>query len=665
MTEHAKTQLKRKRKILAERRRKVRFCLLAVLLISASVALLSNKAGWRLLSETFNRLKQSTPVEEVIAASPCPIRGNIYDRNFRPLAATYKTYAVYARPLEMKTPDNAAGTLAQILGLKKSSLLQHLKSERGFIWIAKGIDQETADLVKQKNIKGIHQVVETKRNYPHADLAAQAVGYVENGQGLDGIEFQYNGILRGDETSKAELASLNINPNTDFGKSRMQLVLNLDLMLQAKIENFLKKRMKITGAVSGSALLMDANTGALYALASFPSFDPNRYWEFPSNALKNHALTEPVHPGELALIIQQAAAFNKLNEKKTDLSGLQDDESDVTIITPEKRKRRRTAVAPHIDYVEPEYLAGFVDRLGFDRKLATDLPLKDETPASLSLTVNDRTFSTSALRLLDGLTALVNGGRLVTPHLLYRAYQQDNSIPFELSHDATEDGPVLNPETSRDLKDFLAAKWLKLGRGRMTPDTPMFLESHHYATRPQDPAFHESTDDGETSGIQTPYLDQTVMFGAIPGKEPKLTMIAVLTYGDNHDETHPDLLETYGKSFSFLIPGQDMVKKMVQVAEMDPPNPAPGFWDTETTMLAKNTPAAPRENNNRLPSAGDPDRTMPDVTGKSLRAGLQVLQHFNLDVKLEGSGRIEAQQPEAGTRLSDISECVLKMQREI
>jgi len=664
MTEHTKTQLKRKRKKLADRR-KVRFCLLAILLFSATGFVQFNENGARFLGETLNRLKQSTPVDEVIAAAPCTIRGNIYDRNFRPLAATYKTYAVYARPLEMNNPDSSAGPLAQILGIKKSSLLQHLKGERGFIWLAKGNDQGTADLVKRKNIKGIYQVVETNRYYPNADLAAHAVGFVDNGQGLDGIEFQYNTILRGDETSKAELASLNIKPDTDFGKSRTQLVLNLDLMLQEKIENFLKKRIRTTGAASGTAILMNANTGALYALASFPFFDPNRYWEYPSTALKDHAVTEPVHPGELALIIQQAAAFNRLNEKKNDLSGIQDDIADLPIITPEKKKKRRTAVAPHIGYVEPEYLAGFVSRLGFNRKLSTDLPLRDETPASLSLAINDSLFSTSALRLLDGLTALVNGGRLVTPHLLYRAYQQDNSIPFELSHDVTENEPVLNPGTSRDLKDFLAAKWLKLSRGYISPDTPMFFESHHYATRPKDTVFRESTDAGETSAIRIPYLDQTVMFGAIPGREPKLTMIAVLTYADNHDDSHPDLLEIYGKSFSFLIPGQDMVEKIIQVTEMDPPNPAPGFWDTETTMLAKNTLDDPLDNRDRLSLADDPGRTMPDVTGKSLRAGLQILQHFNLDIKLEGSGRIQTQQPKAGTRLSDISECVLKMQQEI
>jgi hypothetical protein len=666
MTENVATRLKRKRKTQAEKQRKIRLCLLAVLLLSGCGALLFHNGGLSLLRDSLNWLKQSSPVEEVIGAAPCAVRGNIYDRNFRPLAATYKTYAVCARPLEMENPADSAPILAEILGLKESSLLKSLKSERGFIWIAKGIDPETAGIVKQKNIKGIYQVVETNRYYPNADLAAHAVGFVENGQGLDGIEFHYNAILRGDDLSGTELASLNVKPNSELGKSRTHLVLNLDLMLQAKIENFLKKRMRSTGAASGTALLMNADTGALYALASFPSFDPNRYWEFPSIALKNHALAEPVFPGELALIIQEAAALNKLHGEKTDPA---DEMQYITLnrvtITPEKKKRRRTSVAPHIDYVEPDYLTGFTRSLGFARKLSTDLSLKDETPATLSLDIRDNSFSTSALRLLSGLTALVNDGRLVTPHLLYRAYQNDSSIPFDFCQNVSENKSVLNPGVSKDLKEFLASKWLKLPRGALRSETPMFFESRHYATRPKDPAFHPLADADHTSTIQIPYLDQIVMFGAIPGRKPKLTMIAVLTYADNHDEVHPDLLETYGKSFSFLIPPEKTVEKIVHVTGMEPPNPARGFWDTETNLLAKNKSLRPLENN-RDPSPADGlDKTMPDVTGKSLRAGLQVLQHFNLDIKLVGSGRIHSQQPAAGTRLTDISECVLTMQQEI
>ncbi len=52
---------------------------------------------------------------------------------------------------------------------------------------------------------------------------------------------------------------------------------------------------------------MDANTGEILGMASFPAFNPNRYWEFSSTALNNHVVSEPVYPGELALIFQQAA----------------------------------------------------------------------------------------------------------------------------------------------------------------------------------------------------------------------------------------------------------------------------------------------------------------------------------------------------------------------
>jgi beta-lactam-binding protein with PASTA domain len=56
---------------------------------------------------------------------------------------------------------------------------------------------------------------------------------------------------------------------------------------------------------------------------------------------------------------------------------------------------------------------------------------------------------------------------------------------------------------------------------------------------------------------------------------------------------------------------------------------------------------------------------MPDVTGRSLRAGLQVLQHLNLNIKLVGSGRIVSQRPPAGTELINVDECILEMQQEI
>ena len=664
MTEHAKTHIRKRRKLMAEKRRKVRLLLLALVLFLGSGALLFHKDKFSTLNEMLSWLKQSNPGEVIASTLSSSIRGDIYDRNFRPLATTYKTYAICARPLEMEDPDFSAGQLAEILGLKKSELLPKLKSERGFIWVAKGIDQKTADTVKQRNIKGIAQVVETKRFYPNSQKAAHAVGFVENGQGLDGIEFQYNTILRGDQISNAELKTLNFVPETEFGESSTHLVLNLDLMIQSKIERFLDKRMKITGASSGTAILMNANTGAVLALASFPSFNPNRYWEFSSSALKNHALTEPVYPGELGLIFQQAAAFNLKNERESQSIESLDQITPVVIIEPEILKRRKLSVAPRVDYVDPEYLAQFAQLLGFNQNSLTDLPLKDETPVSSSL-INSPSFNLSALRLLSGFTALVNGGRLVTPHLLHKAYQKDSTTSFETTLEASKQRVVLNPDTTKDLTDFLAAKWLKLSRRTRTADTPMFFEGHRFTTTVKNTAYQISDQKGNEPEEQIPYLAQSVMLGAIPGEDPKLTMIAVLSYPDNCDGTYPNALEAFGNKLSILSPDKDMIRKMLHVAAMPPPNPSPDFWGNEGTMFAKNSISHALEKNDPAALPNNLYQSMPDVTGKSLRAGLQVLQHLNLNIKLVGSGRIVSQRPPAGTELINVDECILEMQQEI
>ena len=151
MTEHAKTHVRKRRKILAEKRRKVRLLVLALVLFLGSGALLFHKDKFYAISEVFSWLQQNHPVE-ITASVPSPVRGDIYDRNFRPLTATYKTYDIYARPLEMEDPDSSATLLAEILGLEKNELLPDLKSERGFIWIAKKIDHEKAEAIKQRNI---------------------------------------------------------------------------------------------------------------------------------------------------------------------------------------------------------------------------------------------------------------------------------------------------------------------------------------------------------------------------------------------------------------------------------------------------------------------------------------------------------------------------------
>lgn len=665
MTDHAKKPMQRRRTLLINKRRKRRLLLLALVLILGSGAFLFHKEKFYAIPEILTWLKQNKSGEVLASTPSASPRGEIYDRNFRPLAATYETYAIYARPLEMEDPVASANLLEEILGLEQKNLLASLKSERGFVWVTKGIDKDLADTINEHNIKGIYQVVETKRFYPNDETAAHAVGFVENDQGLDGIEFQYNTILRGDEINRAELEALHFKSASGFNQTGTHLVLTLDLMIQSKVERFLEKRIKITGAASGAVLLMDANTGGVLAMASYPAFNPNRYWQFSSSALNNNVVTEPVYPGELALIFQQAAAINFNNEKKSQALEKLDNEEPLLVIRPEILKRRKLSVAPQIDDVDPEYFLRFTNLLGFAQKPITDIPLKDETQLSASSIITDPSFNSSALRLLTGFTALVNNGRIVTPHLLHSAYPIANPAPLETSLPGLEKNTALHPDTSEDLINFLAAKWLKISNRGRRSQKPMFFEAHRYATTAGS-SYNDQVGNSESVLMeQTPRIAQSVMLGAIPGNNPKLTMIALLTYPDTYDNVYPDALESLGNKFALLSPDKDMIKKMLYVTNQSPPVPSPDFWTDNGTVLAKSISPHASKTNDIAVKEADSSRNMPNVTGKSLRAGLQVLQHFNLDIKLVGSGRIISQHPAAGTELINGNECILEMQQEI
>lgn len=665
MTDPAVKLTLRRRQMPLPNRRRPWALLLVLLLITGSWALLSHQEKLAAIPEIFTWLKLDNEVKSQASTPPASPRGDIFDRNFRPLAVTYETYALYVRPLEMESPAATAALLEEILELEQNKLLAAFKGERGFVWIAKGVDRQLAAAIEDRNIKGVYQVVETKRFYPNYDTAAHAVGFVEHGQGLDGIEFKYNALLRGDEITSAELAGLNFSPDHQFSRAGAHLVLSLDLMIQEKIEHFLKKRVQSTGATKGAVLLMDAETGGIIAMASYPVFNPNLYWEYSSAALDNNAVSAPVYPGELALIFQQAAAINVKNNLKSMTADTLQDTAPLPLLEPEILKKRKLSFAPRVASVDPEYLAQFAEHLGLGLKPVTDIPLKDGVPVSSPAALTDPSFHISALQLLAGFTVLLNNGRATTPHLLHKAYPREGAEPVAPTPANSAQLVPLHPDTRDDLIDFLAAKWLKLKRRKKSAQVPMFFEAHRYESTPA------KTDQVGTgiavpaSSVQIPYITQSIMLGAIPGRNPKLTMLAMLTYPDGSDEDYPDVLEAFGDKFSILSPDQQMVEKILDLAAQHPPVPSADFWNNRSNLLAADVDPLSPQNRTFNEVSINRKKIMPDVTGRSLRAGLHVLQHYPLDINIVGSGMIISQNPAAGAELNDITECNLQLRQEI
>ena len=648
----------------AKQRTRVPWLILIFILTLGAGALLVEKQQIDAIAG-FIRLFDQYGTQEVFATSPSLYqRGNIYDRNYRSLAVSYKTFAIYAKPLEMDKHKLAVDKLSKVLGLEKNSLLLSLKKERSFVWLARGITQERAEAVMTLDLQGVYQVEETKRLYPNQQSAAHVVGFVENGQGLDGIEFQYNSLLRGDEINKKDLNMFTVNAGKGLGKAGAHLVLSIDLMIQSIIERFLKQQMKNTGATIGTVVLMDANNGAILAMANYPSYDPNRYWDFSSGARKNYAVSEPVYPGELRFIFHQAAALTLKQDKEPAPSGSLTESSPITAISPAKQKKHHLSSAPQVDTVDPEYLVLFGREVGFPRHNSIDIPQPENSFDPSSYSLNDPSSGTSALHLLTAFTAAINGGRIVTPHLLNSAYDKKTGVAIGATHNMEKQTALLSPSSSSKLLEFLATKWLKRTTKNSSVNEPLFFESHRLASFDGNiPRSAAGNDSADRNPDPIARVTQSVLLGAFPADKPELTMAMMLHYPDSCEDIYPDILDA-ADTGSVLAPGRGTVDKILHLANMTPPTPSADFWDGAGLKVGKNmTPAHDKQET--FGQSGHDLITMPDVTGKSLRGGLQVLQHFDLNIKLIGTGWIVSQQPPAGTFLSTKSECTLKMDRKI
>src|SRR5438094_3989780 len=127
-----------------------------------------------------------------------PPRGPILDRNGRELAVSLDVDSAFAEPGEVEDPAGAARRLAPVVGVPASELNSRLASDRRFVWIKRKIAPDLRKRIESLKIRGVGFVRESRRYYPKRTLAAHLVGACGmDNQGLDGLEFMYDGAIRG------------------------------------------------------------------------------------------------------------------------------------------------------------------------------------------------------------------------------------------------------------------------------------------------------------------------------------------------------------------------------------------------------------------------------------------------------------------------------------
>ena len=243
-------------------------------------------------------------------------RGRILDRNGLILASSVVAPSIWAIPEDVERDAEKLGKLARLLGMPLSELNKKLADEdKTFVWIKRQVDEPIAKQIAELKIPGIYQRKEYKRKYPEGEAAAHVVGFanVEN-KGQEGAELSFEKELSGRPGSRRVI------------KDRLGRVVeavgdevppvdgrDIQLSIDSKVQFFAYQKLRdaVTShkAKSGSAVVLDAITGEVLALANYPSYTPDDRRNLTGAQLRNIALTDTFEPGSTIKPITVAMAL--------------------------------------------------------------------------------------------------------------------------------------------------------------------------------------------------------------------------------------------------------------------------------------------------------------------------------------------------------------------
>ncbi len=251
-------------------------------------------------------------------------RGRVLDRNGLILASSVVAQSIWAIPEDVDKSHPKLRELAKLLEMPLSDLKKRLADDdKTFVWIKRQVDDPVAKQIAALDIKGVYQRREYKREYPEGEAAAHVVGFTNvEDRGQEGVELAFNQQLSGKNGSRRVI------------KDRLGRVVedvrdvippldgpDLQLSIDSKVQYFAYQKVReavlANKARAGSAVVLDAVTGEVLALANYPSYDPNRRRNLTGEQLRNRALTDSFEPGSTMKPFIAALALDKGMVKPT------------------------------------------------------------------------------------------------------------------------------------------------------------------------------------------------------------------------------------------------------------------------------------------------------------------------------------------------------------
>ncbi len=399
-------------------------------------------------------------------------RGDIFFKDGEILATNVYGTFLFISPVEIEDGQETAKKLSDLLNLEEEEILKKTQKETLFEKIKEDLTDEEKRAIEELNLPGVYCRQALFRSYPQEEIASQLVGFVGGeGSGQYGIEEYYEDILQGKElVQKKEKISLKSFFSSDSGSAEgSDMVLTIDYNVQFIAEELLKRAKEDLNIESGQIIVVDPKTGRVVALANYPNFNPNEYFNVEDfDIFQNPTFQKLFEPGSGFKPITIASA---VNENKISPQTVYEDTGRVeigeyTIVNYNKRifgQQTMTGVLEksiNTGAVYAERKLGhdlflkYIDLFGLFEKTGIDLAGEVFSANKIFKRGYEINFATASfgqgieitpMQLIKAYTAIANKGKLATPYVVDKIIEDGKEIKMEPEISSKE---VISPETA-------------------------------------------------------------------------------------------------------------------------------------------------------------------------------------------------------------------------
>lgn len=482
-----------------------------VILMMVSISLLVIRLGYLMLAKSEYYLNKAEALHERERSIKAK-RGAIYDRNGVELAGNKAVCSVSVIHSQVKDPEQVIRAICSVLELDEKVVRKKVEANTIREKIKSNVEKKTADILRDMNLDGVMIDEDYKRYYPYDTLASKVIGFTgSDNQGIVGLEVYYDELLQGEPGSILTLTDAHGKELKNEAENRIapvpgqNLYLSIDVNIQKYAQQAAIKVLKSKQAKRVSVVLMNPQNGEIYAMVNVPEYDLNQPYQLvqavqpdpelmqethlnsmseeeKSNALnamwRNFCINDSYEPGSTFKTVTATAALEE------GVVSVNDTFSCPGFRIVEDRKIRCHKVAGHgietfregiMNSCNPVFMdvgarVGAVRmyenyrKLGLFERTGVDLPgeassimhkLENVQAVELATMSFGQSVQITPLQLLRAASAIVNGGKLVTPHFGMCATDGEGNVLETFSYPEREH--VISEHTSAVMRELLEA----------------------------------------------------------------------------------------------------------------------------------------------------------------------------------------------------------------